>query len=152
MGLKIGIGGRVGPFRAGISTRGVGVGVGPLSAGYGVRRRRSGSGPRNGGAGAVFAVIPGLLLVYLVFAWPYLLGTWSAVQSRAGSHSTARSVVGWLFEVPYLGGLIVAGIAALLRGRPNPKRANHVLAAGVLIALISAFTCGVTGLCAGIFT
>jgi len=55
--MKLGIGGSLGPFRAGVSTRGFGVGAGPfhLSSGYGRRRGST-------GAGAVFAALLGLLL------------------------------------------------------------------------------------------
>lgn len=54
--MKIGIGGRLGPVRAGVSTRGFGVGVGPVSmtSGYGRRSSESTSG---------LAVLLGLLLV-----------------------------------------------------------------------------------------
>jgi hypothetical protein len=38
--MKVGLGGGIGPFRAGISTRGFGVGIGPLSAGTGWGRSR----------------------------------------------------------------------------------------------------------------
>ncbi len=43
MAVKIGIGGSLGPLRAGISTRGAGVGLGPFSAGSGRRRTTSSS-------------------------------------------------------------------------------------------------------------
>jgi hypothetical protein len=44
VGFKIGIGGKIGPFRAGISTRGAGIGAGPFSLTTGVRGRRSSGG------------------------------------------------------------------------------------------------------------
>lgn len=44
-----------------------------------------------------------LLLVFLVVAWPYLLGTWLAVQMGADNPSTARSVTGWVLEALWLG-------------------------------------------------
>ena len=66
--MKIGLGGSLGPFRGGISTRGVGVGAGPVSAGSNFRRKSS----RTEGVGLGAFVVGGLAVVLLV-AWPYLL-------------------------------------------------------------------------------
>jgi hypothetical protein len=118
--MKIGIGGGIGPLRAGISTRGVGVGVGPVhaSTGYG-RSRRGGDG--DGGFAIVIAVFVGLLLV----AWPYLLGTWVAVQLGAAPDSTARAVVGWICELLYLSFAGTVGIQLLKRRRAEQAAAER---------------------------
>lgn len=54
----------------------------------------------------------GLLVAVGIFAmvafWPYFLGTWVAVQFGAGNPSTARNVVGWVFEAPWALLLIAA--------------------------------------------
>jgi alkylated DNA nucleotide flippase Atl1 len=84
--------------RGGISNRGFGVGVGPFSAGT---SWRGGSG----GCGFLTWLIVAVLF-FLVVAWPFLLGTYVAVQAGAGNPSTARSVVGWIFEIIYIGGVI----------------------------------------------
>jgi hypothetical protein len=72
--LKISLGGRLGPFRAGVSTRGAGVGFGPLSAGSGRRRRKHGS---SGGVGNVRFGIAFLVLLWpMIFALPALEVPW----------------------------------------------------------------------------
>jgi hypothetical protein len=96
-GVGIGIGGGIGPFRAGVSTRGFGVGVGPISAGTGWgRRRRSSAG--DGVLGGLLAIALGVAIVYYLVSWPYYLGTWIAVNMGAENPSTARTVVGWVLE------------------------------------------------------
>jgi hypothetical protein len=60
--VKLGIGGKVGPFRAGVSTRGFGVGAGPLKA-------TSGYGSRGGGdSGGPFALAVGFILILSLIA------------------------------------------------------------------------------------
>ena len=44
-----------------------------------------------------------LFLLFMAVAWPYFLGTWLAVEYGAGNPSTARSVIGWVLEVLWLG-------------------------------------------------
>lgn len=99
--MRLGIGGGAFGVRGGISTRGFGIGVGPLSAGssWGGRRRRSGDGSFIG-----FAIVA--VVFFLVVTWPYLLGTFLAVQMGANNPSAARTVVGWIFEILYVAGLI----------------------------------------------
>jgi hypothetical protein len=46
------------------------------------------------------------VLFFVVVAWPYLLGTFLAVQLGASKPSTTRAVVGWIFEAAYVAGLI----------------------------------------------
>lgn len=101
--VPFGIGGGAFGLRGGISTRGIGVGVGPFTAGTSWRgsRRRSG-----GDVGFIAFLFIGLAL-FLVAAWPYLLGTYVAVQLfGAEDPSSARSVVGWTCETLYIVGLI----------------------------------------------
>jgi len=56
--------------------------------------------------GALLAVGIVLFVAFLAVAWPYLLGTWLAVQLGADNPSTARSVVGWVLESLWLAGLV----------------------------------------------
>jgi heme exporter protein D len=97
--MRLGVGGGAFGVRGGISTRGLGVGVGPFSAGTSWRRRGS-------GGGGFFAWLIVAMFVILIVAWPYLLGTYIAVQLGATDPSTARAAIGWFFEVLYIAGLI----------------------------------------------
>lgn len=98
--MRLGIGGGAFGLRGGISTRGVGVGVGPFSAGTSWRSRGSSGGDVGFVAWLILAAI-----VFFIAAWPYLLGTYIAVQLGAWNPSTERLVVGLLFEVVYIAGL-----------------------------------------------
>src|SRR4051812_35755553 len=73
--VRLGIGGKVGPLRAGVSTRGYGVGAGPIkiTGGYG---RRSPGGGGNGDAWAfAFAVVFGAMaLAIALILLPFLFG------------------------------------------------------------------------------
>jgi hypothetical protein len=102
--MRLGLGGGAFGFRGGISTRGIGVGVGPLSAG--TSWRSGGRGGGSGGNGGLFAVLVAAAIFFLLLAWPYLLGTFVAVQCGAENPSTARFVVGWVLEAVYLAGLV----------------------------------------------
>lgn len=53
-------------------------------------------------------------VIGLVVFWPYLLGTWLAVEGGAGMHSSARSTVGWLFEV-VIGGVEIGLVVRAVR-------------------------------------
>lgn len=59
-------------------------------------------GGRKTDDGRDFAMGVLLLIAFLFFVWPYLLGTWLAVQFGADNPSTARAVVGWFLEVVWL--------------------------------------------------
>lgn len=116
--MRIGVGGRAFGVRGGISNKGFGVGVGPISAGTSWKPLRgsrvaSRGGSSGGGGAALIGFAAIALLLFLVVAWPYLLGTYLAVAFGAPNPSTARSVVGWLFEILWIGGVIV-GIVVLL--------------------------------------
>ncbi|WP_299577585.1 hypothetical protein [uncultured Williamsia sp.] len=54
-----------------------------------------------------------LIIVASIAAWPYLLATFVAVQLGADNPSTMRTVVGWVFEAPWLLFLIFVGGAAV---------------------------------------
>jgi hypothetical protein len=97
--MRIGVGGGAFGVRGGISNRGIGIGAGPLSAGTAWRRRGS------GGGGLLAWLFVGAIL-FLMVAWPYLLGSWIAVQLGAGNPSATRTAVGWMFEIAYIVGLI----------------------------------------------
>ncbi len=63
-----------------------------------------------------------LFVAFLAVAWPYLLGTWLAVQAGADNPSTARSVTGWFLEVLWLGGLLsLAGWSWLQKQRQQEE-------------------------------
>jgi len=114
--MRLGIGGSLGPLRLGVSTRGIGGGIGPFSAGTSWRR----GGKSDGTVPAIFWLA---MLGFLAAAWPYLLGTWAAVQLGAPSPSAARSATGWTLEAAYLLGLLwLASRAALAAERARSER------------------------------
>lgn len=78
------------------------------------RKRPSSTGSAGG------ALIVALLV--LATAGPYFLGAWLAVRFGADNPSTARTVTGWLFELPWL---VVVAVAAIivLRRRAAYKKA-----------------------------
>lgn len=110
--MRIGIGGGAFGLRGGISNKGFGLGAGPISVGgRWPRGRRRNSG--NGSAlGALILLVLFFWVIYFLMAWPYLLGAWIAVQAGAHNPSTARSVVGWLLEAPYLTFILAVGVVA----------------------------------------
>lgn len=99
--MPFGIGGGAFGVRAGISTRGIGVGAGPFSAGTSWR----GNGSGSGGAGLIAWLIVAAILFFIT-AWPFLLGTFIAVQPGAWNPSTERLVTGLCFEVVYVAALV----------------------------------------------
>ena len=109
--MGIGIGGGLGPFRAGISTRGVGGGVGPLSVGSSWGRRGSSDAE---GCGLLLGLCLALAAVCLVFAWPFLLGAWISEKLGAENPSTTRTVVGWIFESVWLALILLVAAAVLV--------------------------------------
>jgi hypothetical protein len=123
--MRIGISGGLGPLRGGISTRGFGIGVGPVHASTGwprLRRRRPRRSPASAGdLGALLGVLLAVGVVAFLVAWPYLLGTWLAVQLGAGQDSVARAVTGWSFEIV----AVTAAVLALVHGqrREEERRA-----------------------------
>lgn len=106
--MKIGIHGGAFGVRGGISNRGIGVGAGPFSAG--TSWRSSGGG---GFFGQLFGLLILLALAMAVVAWPFWLGSYIAVEVfDAGNPSVARTVWGWIFEVPYIVGVIIWSVLA----------------------------------------
>jgi hypothetical protein len=117
--MGIGIGGGIGPFRGGISTRGIGVGVGPVSAGTGWGKKPSGGGD---GSGCLWIV--GILLAVFLIVFPYSAGAWIAEKFGADDPSTTRTVVAWVFEGTWLA--VIAFIAlALLFGPDESGDSNQ---------------------------
>src|SRR5689334_11556268 len=101
--MKLGIGGGVGPFRAGISTRGLGVRVDPFKAttGYGRRRRnRSSSGGGGGGAFVGFVIVAAL--TWYAFTWPWYLATNYEKHHGNRPGSAGYNRAGWTAEIAYL--------------------------------------------------
>jgi hypothetical protein len=125
--MGIGIASGIGPLRVGISTRGIGGGIGPIRAGTGWRRRRS-SGSADAGWSMLFGFAIVVTAAYLVVAWPWLLGTWLAVELGAGHASTSREVAGWVFAGVYLTALDAAAIRHRRRSAPRltPAAENRV--------------------------
>jgi len=128
--MRLGIGSGAFGVRGGISTRGFGVGIGPFSAGSSWRgRRRSGDGGFIG-----FALVA--VLVFLLAAWPYLLGTYLAVQGGAGNPSTARSIVGWISEFLYVIALIALFVTTQEKraesARERAEAAQQLAASGAI--------------------
>ena len=64
-------------------------------------------------------------VAFLAIAWPYLLGTWLAVQLGAGNPSTARSVVGWILESLWLAGLVAVPSLAWLGKKKQQDEARR---------------------------
>lgn len=77
--------------------------------------RRMGAKKSDDGTSIVVVML--FCVGFLILAWPYLLGTWLAVQLGADNPSTARSVVGWVFESLWL-----IALAAVPLGRWYDKR------------------------------
>jgi hypothetical protein len=70
--------------------------------------------------------------VYFLVAWPYLLGTYLAVQLGAGHHSTTRTATGWAFEagVVAIAAFVIARTAAASKARrANERQARERQAA-----------------------
>lgn len=83
--------------------------------------RRKNSSSSSGGGAVILLVGAGFCAV----AWPYLLGTYLAVHMGAGNPSTARSVVGWIFEVLWLAFLAAALVGWIVtKSRRNVPRSN----------------------------
>lgn len=127
--MRLGIGGGAFGFRGGISTRGIGVGFGPFSAGTSWRGRRSRGG---GGSGVGWLILAGIVLFLAL--WPYLLGTFIAVQCGAWNPSTTRFVVGWCFETVYVAVLAAAYVAVRydrsIKAAEEARRMAQLIASG----------------------
>lgn len=118
--MRLGIGGGIFGIRGGISNKGFGFGIGPLSAGTSWRRR----GRRRGsGGGGLWGWLFVAAILFVVVAWPYMVGTWIAVQVGAANPSTARFVVGWILETLYIAGLAAWLVKA--RGKRAQRAADE---------------------------
>ena len=58
-----------------------------------------------------------VLVGWILIVWPYMLGTWLAVQAGAAPGSSTRNVTGWALEVLWLAVLIWAGTTAARRAK-----------------------------------
>lgn len=76
--------------------------------------------------GSSFAFFILLFLLFLIVAWPYLLGTWLAVQLGAENPSTARSVAGWFLEVLWLGGLAALAANGWLKAKRKEQEERRL--------------------------
>lgn len=59
--------------------------------------------------------IIGSAILFFLAAWPYLLGTYIAVELGAWNPSTERFVVGWIFEVIYVA--VLVALFVIVRAR-----------------------------------
>lgn len=122
--MGISIGGGLGPFRARVGTRGGSVGVGPISMGTGWGRRRGGGDLGTLiGFGILVSIV--VLVVWMVVAWPFLLGCWVAEQLGAHNPSTVRTGVGVVFECLYVVALVGVGLAVRQRRQDAQAEARH---------------------------
>lgn len=76
------------------------------------------------GAFLAFGIV--VFLIFMAFAWPYYLGTWLAVRLGADDPSTARSVVGWVLEVLWLGFLLLAAAAVWFDKKQKQDEARRL--------------------------
>ncbi len=123
LGFKLGVGGKVGPVRMGISTRGIGGGIGPLSGGTSWRggRRSSSSSP------SAFATLLGIIILvgigWVIVAWPWMVGTYIATRHGVTPHSSTWNMAGWIPEIIYLALLVVVPLIVLITSRGRQMRA-----------------------------
>jgi hypothetical protein len=134
--MRFGVGGGAFGVRGGISNRGIGVGAGPLSVGTSWRSSAGGSGF----FGQLFGLLILLALAMAVVAWPFWLGSYIAVEVfDAGNPSVARSVWGWIFEVPYIVGVVVWSVLAYdkraTRREAEARRLRELEESGVVYEL-----------------
>ncbi|NKY87758.1 hypothetical protein [Nocardia veterana] len=62
-----------------------------------------------------------LAAVLWLVEWPYLLGTWLIVQAGAHNPSTARTLMGWTFEAPYLAFFAMMAIGWIAEAMKPPR-------------------------------
>jgi hypothetical protein len=74
--------------------------------------------------------------VILLVAWPYLSGTYIAVQLGAGDPSSTRTVLGRFFQILYIAGLIawfvLTGEKRAQQVRDEAQRFADLAASGVV--------------------
>jgi hypothetical protein len=75
-------------------------------------------------------------IFFFITAWPYLLGTYIAVQCGAWNPSTERFVVGWFFEVVYIAALVAwfvkARHSSAQRAAEEAHRMAEMIASGAV--------------------
>jgi hypothetical protein len=84
--------------------------------------------------------VAAVAVAFLAAAWPYLLGTWIAVQVGAEMRSPARSATGWSLEAVYVTGLPF--IVWLLVADPARRPLLRILATTTLAVLTLAVLTG----------
>jgi hypothetical protein len=67
-----------------------------------------------------------LCVGWLALAWPYLFGTWLAVQFGADNPSVARSVTGWALEVVWLAFLLTVAVVVWLDEKRKKDEARRL--------------------------
>ncbi len=67
-----------------------------------------------------------LCVGWLALAWPYLFGTWLAVQFVADNPSVARSVTGWALEVVWLAFLLTVAVVVWLDEKRKKDEARRL--------------------------
>ncbi len=67
-----------------------------------------------------------LCVGWLALAWPYLFGTWLAVQFGADNPSVARSVTGWVLEVVWLAFLLTVPVVVWLDDKRKKDEARRL--------------------------
>jgi hypothetical protein len=107
-----GLSGGVGPFRLSVSNRGIGGSIGPLNAGTRWRSRSSGGSIET--VAYILPVIVGAAVAFLVVAWPWYVGAWTATRLGAGSPSTGRTITAWSFEALWI--MLLVAVAAATVG------------------------------------
>ena len=84
-----------------------------------------GASKKSDNAGGMLVLL--LLCVgFLALAWPYLFGTWLAVQLGADNPSIARSVTGWVLEGVWLAFLLTVVIVACLDDKRKKDKARRL--------------------------
>jgi hypothetical protein len=84
-----------------------------------------GASKKSDNAGGMLLLL--LLCVgWLALAWPYLFGTWLAVQFGADNPSVARSVTGWALEVVWLAFLLTVAVVVWLDEKRKKDEARRL--------------------------
>jgi ribosomal protein S27E len=62
--------------------------------------------------------------LFALFAWPWFLGTYLAVQFGAANPSLARTITGWVFEAPWVAFLAFIAFYAIAERSAARKRSK----------------------------
>jgi hypothetical protein len=83
-----------------------------------------GASKKSDNAGGMLLLL--LCVGWLALAWPYLFGTWLAVQFGADNPSVARSVTGWALEVVWLAFLLTVAVVVWLDEKRKKDEARRL--------------------------